>query len=241
MNVIASTRIRQVFLGAALGLAVAGMAGCGSGSDATSSEASKSSPSPAKQKSGVSAPNAAEKPGSSAPKAVGKPSRVIVTIKGAPKGTGKVTEAEFEQGMKQVANFRGLKEIPPPGSEEYVAMRNEVMGDLISTIWALGQAERWNLEISDEELANALQKEEDTLLEAEFTQATMEERVKYALIVAGLEARLRKIAKREHKNPFPMFHREDVEIETKWPPRTHCVKGFVVQQCGNYHASGGSE
>lgn len=157
-----------------------------------------------------------------------------MTIKGAPRGTGKITEAEFEQGMKQVANFRGLKEIPPPGNEEYLSMRNEVMGDLINTIWALGQAERWGLEISDKELADALQKEEATLLEAEFTQATMEERVKNALIVSGLEDRLRKIAKREHKNPFTLFHWEDVEIETKWPPRTHCVKGFVVQQCGNY-------
>jgi len=222
MRAIASTRIWPMLLGAALGMAAAAMAGCGSGSDATSSEASQAPP-PAKTGSSKPAPRLAE-----------KPSRVIATVKGAPKGTGKITEAEFEQGMKQVANFRSSKKIPPPGSEEYIAMRNEVMGGLITAIWVLGQAEHWDLKLTDKEIADALQKEEASLLEAEFTQATMEERVKYALIVSGLEARLKKIAKREHRNQFKLFHREDVEIETKWPPRTHCVKGFVVQQCGNY-------
>jgi len=230
MNVIASTRIRQVFLGAALGLAVAGMAGCGSGSDATSSEASKSDAPPAKQGSSGSAPKAAE-----------KPSRVIVTIKGAPKGTGTITEAEFNQAVLQSANFRGLKKPPQPGDKEYISIRNEVMGQLIDGIWILGQAEQNNVEPSSEEIADALRKEEATLVEAGFTQATMEQRVKNALLVAGLEARLKKIAAREHKNQFKLFHKEDVEIETKWPPRTHCVKGFVVQQCGNYHASASSE
>lgn len=223
MSAIASTRVRQIVLGAALGIAAAGMVGCGSGSGATSSEAANSDVPPARQESAA--------PGS---KAAEKPSRVLVTVKGAPRGTGKITEAEFEQSMKQLANFRGLKGIPKPGGQEYLAMRNEALADLISVIWARGQAELNHVEPSSEEIADALRKEEDTLVEAGFTQATMEERVKHALIMSGLEARLKKIAKREHKNPFALFHREDVEIETKWPPRTHCAKGFVVQQCGNY-------
>jgi hypothetical protein len=211
------------------------LTGCGSSPDTTSQESSGNT-SPAKEEGGSSAPGPAEKP-----KSAEKPSRVIVTIKGAPKGTGKITEAEFEQAVKQSANFRGLKKLPQPGDKEYISIRNEVLGDLIIAVWAFGQAELNHVEPSSEEIAKALQKEEGTLLEAEFTQATMEERVKQALITSALEARLKKIAAREHKNPFKLFHREDVEIETKWPPRTHCVKGFVVQQCGSYHASSGSE
>ncbi|HET7508765.1 MAG TPA: hypothetical protein VFJ65_00810 [Solirubrobacterales bacterium] len=157
-----------------------------------------------------------------------------MTVKDAPKGTGTITEAEFEQGMKQVANFRSLKKIPPPGSEEYISMKNEVMSDLIIAIWAFGQAEDLNVKVSDQQMAEALEKEEDSLREAGFTQATMEERVKQALVTTNLEDRLKKRANREHRNPFELFHKADVELETKWPPRTHCVKGFVVQQCANY-------
>jgi len=157
----------------------------------------------------------------------------------APKGAGVISGAEFDQGMTEATSARGLKKIPKPGDEEYTGMRDEVLGGLIIDVWLEGEAEEMGIEPTDEEVAEALRKsgEESSLSESEYTQATMLERTKNSLLVESIEDAL---AKRSPKNPQKAYSEFDTRFQEKWHARTHCVKGFVVQQCGNSRISGGS-
>lgn len=198
-------------LGALVGALAFG--GCGSGSETTSTGKSTTSD--------TTAPAREER--ASSPSGPVAPSKTLVTIAGAPKGSGVIRGAEFDRGMAKTASIRGLKKIPKPGSEEYVGMKNEVLDNLIITIWLEGQAEELEIKISDEEKAQALR--------GSGMLGLLQERI---------ESKLRKKAP-DPSEPQPYFSEIDREFEAKWPPRTHCVKGFVVQQCGNSRISGGSE
>lgn len=164
------------------------------------------------------------------------PSKTLATIAAAPKGAGVISGAEFDQGMTEATATRGLKKIPKPGDEEYVGMKNEVLGGLIIYVWLEGEAEEMGIEPTDEEVAEALRKsgEEDSLRENEYTQATMMERTKNGLLVEEIEDAL---AKQSPKNPEKAYREFDAQFQEQWHARTHCVKGFVVQQCGNDPAS----
>jgi hypothetical protein len=197
-----------LLLGALAG--VMATSGCGSGSETTSTGKETSSTS-----SGTTTAPAKEER-VSPPGALVAPARTLVTIKGAPKGSGKITGVEFNRGMMEAAELRGLKQVPSPGDREYTGMRNEIMTQLIITVWLEGQAEELGIEISGAEKAQALQ--EGGML---------------GLLQERIEAKLRKEAPNPSE-PQGYFSEIDREFEAKWPPRTHCVKGFVVQQCGNY-------
>lgn len=160
------------------------------------------------------------------------PSKTLATITAAPTGAGDISEAEFDQGMTQAASYRGLNEIPKPGDEEYTGMRDEVLGGLIINVWLEGEAEEMGIEPTDGEVAAALRKsdEESSLRENEYTQATMLERTKNGLLVERIEDAL---AKQSPKNPQKAYSEFDTRFQQKWHARTHCVKGFIVQQCGN--------
>jgi hypothetical protein len=168
------------------------------------------------------------------------PAKILATIATAPSGSGKISGAEFDQGMTEAAAARSLKKIPKPGDKEYAGMRDEVLGGLIINVWLEGEAENMGIEPTDAEVAAALRKsgEEDSLRESEYTQATMMERTKNTLLVERIEDAL---AKRSPKNPQKAYSEFDARFQEKWHARTHCVKGFVVQQCGNSRNSGGSE
>jgi hypothetical protein len=192
------------FLGALVSALAFG--GCGSGSETTSTgkKATSSTTAPAKEE---------RAPPPSGPIA---PSKTLVRIAGAPKGSGVISGAEFDQGMMEATSIRGLKKIPKPGSEEYVGMKNEILNNLIITVWLEGQAEELGIEISDEEKAQALR--------GSGMLGLLQERI---------ESKLRKKAP-DPSEPQPYFSEIDREFEAKWPPHTHCTKGFIVQQCGNY-------
>lgn len=214
-----------LLLGALAG--VMATSGCGSGSEATSTGKVTSlgtTAAPAKEER-VSTP--------SGPIA---PSKILVTIKGAPKGRGKITGAEFDQGATQAASSRSLKTIPKPGSEEYEGIRNEVLSNLIIDVWLEGEAKEMGIEPTDEEVADALRKsgEEDSLRENEYTRATMMEREKNNLLVEEIEDAL---AKQSPKNPQTAYSKFDSQFEKQWRADTHCARGFIVQQCGNGAAS----
>jgi hypothetical protein len=194
----------SLILLAALAGAVA-YSGCGSGSETTSTDKEATSD--------TTAPPRVEPVSPRGPIA---PSKTLVTIAGAPEGTGVISGAEFDREMAEAASRAGLKKLPKPGSEEYVGMKNEVLDNLIITVWLEGQAEELGIEISDEERAQALQ--------AGGMLGLLQERI---------EDKLRQEAP-DTSEPQGYFHQIDREFETKWPPRTHCAKGFVVQQCGNY-------
>jgi len=182
--------------------------GCGSGSSGTTST-EKEVTAPA-----TTAP-AKEEKHTSPPSGPVAPSKTLVMITAAPKGTGVISGAEFDRGMMETASTRSLKKIPKPGSEEYVSMKTEVLDNLIITVWLEGQAKELGIDISSEERAQALQ--EGRML---------------GLLQERIESKLRKEAP-DPSEPQPYFSEIDREFEAKWPPRTHCVKGFIVQQCGN--------
>jgi SurA N-terminal domain len=218
-------RLCLILLLGALAGALA-FSGCGSGSESTSAgkDAASSTAAPPREER-VSPPSGPIPPG-----------KTLATIAAAPKGAGVISGAEFDQGMTEAASLRSLTKIPKPGDEEYAGMRDEVLGGLIIYVWLEGEAEEMGIDPTDQEVAGKLRKsgEEGSLRQSEYTQATMMERTKNSLLVEKIEDAL---AKQSPKNPQKAYAEFDTRFQEKWHARTHCVKGFIVQQCGNDRAS----
>lgn len=204
--------------------------GCGSGAETTST--GKGTTSTAKEATADTTAPAVKEERVSPPSGPIAPSKILVTIEGAPKGSGKITGAEFDQGVTQAVSTGGLKTTPKPGSKEYEGIRNEVLANLIIFVWLEGEAKEMGIEPTGEEVADALRKsgEEGSLREREFTRATMMERAKDNLLVEEIEQAL---AKQSPKNPEKAYRAFDAQFEPQWRSGTHCVRGFIVQQCGN--------
>lgn len=213
-------------------LGAVAFSGCGSGSETTSTGEEATSTGKETTADTTAPAKPAKKERLSPPSGPIAPSKTLVTIEGAPQGTGKITGAEFDQGVTQAVASRSLKATPKPGGEEYEGIRNEVLANLIIYVWLEGEAKEMGIEPTDEEVADALRKsgEEDSLREHEYTQATMMARAKNTLLVEEIEHAL---ARQSPKNPEKAYREFDAQFEKQWRAGTHCVRGFVVQQCGN--------
>lgn len=210
-------------LGALIGAAAFG--GCGSGSGTTSTESTGE-----EAASDTTAP--AKKETVSPPSGPIAPSKTLATITGTPQGTVTIKGAAFDQGVTEAVSTRSLKKTPKPGSKEYEGIKNEVLGNLIIDVWLEGEGEEMGIEASDQEVADKLREsgQESSLRESEYTQATMMERMRKELLVEKIEDAL---AKKSPKNPQKAYSEFDTRFQEKWHARTHCVKGFIVQSCGN--------
>jgi len=221
----------QIFLGAALALAVAGMAltGCGSSSGTTSTEAADTtSVSPAAQEKAHNPP----------PPIPGLHSSTVAIIEPAPRRGGRVSRAKLKRKLAEVAIAREMK-VPKPGDKDYKALRDEVLGELISSIWLEGEAEDKGIQVDEKEVREALRKsgEVQYLREAHYSRAAMLEHAKTQLLASEIEHVLKEPASGQPSESVAEF---DEMFSPKWQARTSCARGFVVHQCSNYQASGGS-
>jgi foldase protein PrsA len=65
---------------------------------------------------------------------------------------GKISQEGFDEALLQAAKRQGMQQPPDPGSEQYTALRDQALGDLLDIAWILGEAEERGVEVTDTEV-----------------------------------------------------------------------------------------
>lgn len=109
-----------------------------------------------------------------------------------PREIGTITEAELEQEMKQLGTITGSEQAPRPGNPKFDEIEDEALESLITTIWLFGKGEELGIEVTDQQVAEAIREGEEaaSLRQAHFTPKTISERVKRQLMQDQIEQKL---------------------------------------------------
>ena len=85
---------------------------------------------------------------------------------------GQITRERFDASLEQAAMRQGLQEVPPEDDQQYTALRDEAINDVLDTAWILGEAEERGIEASDREVEEEFlrTKEENFKTEEEYQQ-----------------------------------------------------------------------
>jgi parvulin-like peptidyl-prolyl isomerase len=83
---------------------------------------------------------------------------------------GKISKEAFDTALQQAATQQGLPEPPAPSDEQYPALRDQALGQLLDAAWILGEAEERGVEVTDKEVQDsfAQTKAESFKTEAEY-------------------------------------------------------------------------
>ncbi len=192
------------------------------------------------------------------------PADDVAIIEGASPGLAEVTQAEFEQDMRERAAQSGLGEDFGPGDPGYTQMKKESLSLLISAAWMDSEAINRGVPVSRQQIVERLAPEKKSLEEAGFTPKTMVERVKWMLsgdnILAKLdeetpppteaeawayykenpsdesfgEAKKKILALINERRQAEIFNNVEMDWRGEWQLRTHCAAGYVVEECANY-------
>jgi hypothetical protein len=65
---------------------------------------------------------------------------------------GKISQDGFDEALTQAAKGQGMQQPPDPGSQQYTALRDQAMGDLLDIAWILGEADERGVEVTDSEI-----------------------------------------------------------------------------------------
>jgi parvulin-like peptidyl-prolyl isomerase len=112
-----------------------------------------------------------------------------------------ITQEQFDGALQQAALQQGLQEPPAPDDQQYEAIRDEAMNNLLDIEWIQGEAERRGIEASDEEVQREFEqtKEENFqtdqeyqqfLDESGFTQEDIDLRVRLQLLSEKIQAEI---------------------------------------------------
>jgi parvulin-like peptidyl-prolyl isomerase len=69
---------------------------------------------------------------------------------------GEVGEAEFKRGLAQQVAAGQLKKTPAEGSKKFEELKEQVLGELLDSIWIRGEAQEQGLTLTDKQVETAL-------------------------------------------------------------------------------------
>ena len=112
-----------------------------------------------------------------------------------------ISQEQFDAALTQSALRQGLQEPPAEGDEQYEAIRDEAMNNLLDIEWISGEASERGIEVSDEEVQREFEQTkeenfgnekeyEDFLEESGFTQEDIDLRVRLQLLSEKIQAQI---------------------------------------------------
>src|SRR5215211_6905741 len=82
------------------------------------------------------------------------PSGDVAVVDGAPGAP--ITQDEFDASLKQAAAAQGAGGVPKEGDQQYEALKQQALGDLILGRWVQGEAEEQGITVTDTEVEQRL-------------------------------------------------------------------------------------
>jgi parvulin-like peptidyl-prolyl isomerase len=130
------------------------------------------------------------------------PSGDVAVVEGTPSDVSNVTQAEFDHALELAAVQAGDKKVPKPGDPKYEELKEEALKSVFEFIWLAGLGDELGISVSDEEVAKELKKIKKEnfktkaqfqkfLKESRFTLADIDERVKFQILSAQLQEKVK--------------------------------------------------
>jgi hypothetical protein len=214
-----------------LGLALA-LGGCGGGSTTsgasgtTSTKGSTAAGSPAAITGGDGAQNPAKAGSASA--------GAVASVEATP-----VTQATFAHWLAVTAALSGTS--THAASASNAALKDKVMGFLLTSEWVLGEAAALGVDVSEAEIHKRLEEVQkkqfkkpaelqEYLTKNHETTADLQLRVKLELLESAIAKKVTaaKHTAAEKKAALASFQDQ---FEAKWKAKTSCAKGYAMEDC----------
>jgi hypothetical protein len=170
------------------------------------------------------------------------PSNVVAFVAHVPLGLGRLTKAEFQRALVQVAAETGRSSAPGPNAKDYPRIAEKALGERLDSIWIQGQAREMGIGVRPGQVSRELVRLKKKafrneaqyrrfLREAHFTNRDVRERVKIQILSQKIQVRiLSGLSKAERQRAFSRFIKE---YAARWQSRTICATGYVTERCSN--------
>jgi hypothetical protein len=150
---------------------------------------------------------------------------------------GKISQEGFDETLKQAAKRQGLGQAPDPGDQQYTALRDQAMGDLLDVAWILGEAQDRGISVTDREIQRRFEQTrnqsfksdadyQNFLRQSGFDQDDVDLRVQLQLLSDQIQ---QQIASDQSTEEYLDAYR------SKWTDRTVCLPEVVFERCQNYN------
>ncbi|MGZ5341052.1 MAG: peptidyl-prolyl cis-trans isomerase [Solirubrobacterales bacterium] len=112
-----------------------------------------------------------------------------------------ISQAQFDRALQQAALQQGVEDVPAPGDQQYDALRDQAMGDLLDVAWIQKEAEEQGVSVSDRQVQTQLEqtKKQNFKTDAEYqkfletsgyTQEDVDLRIKLQLLSQMIQQKL---------------------------------------------------
>lgn len=106
------------------------------------------------------------------------PDGSVALVEDVPGDIGDVTQARFDHALAQAAAQAGIKKLPKAGDPQYDELKETALNGIFESLWLQGLADERGITVSDQELADELEKvkKESFKSEAEFKKFLKEQK-----------------------------------------------------------------
>jgi parvulin-like peptidyl-prolyl isomerase len=84
------------------------------------------------------------------------PSGDVALVQSVPSEIGHVSEAQYKRAALQQLERLSLKKLPKPGTKKSEELTEAAMGELLSEIWVIGEAEELGITVTEKQVENEL-------------------------------------------------------------------------------------
>ncbi|HET6997715.1 MAG TPA: SurA N-terminal domain-containing protein [Solirubrobacterales bacterium] len=171
------------------------------------------------------------------------PANTVAVVSEVPLDLGRITQAELQRALVEVAAAAGRDSVPGPGDNGYRGLKDEAFGQRLDFIWIEGQAAMMGIDVSPRRVARelALIKNQSFesgaeyqryLKEAHFTQRDVRERVRVQLLTTRIQNRVERRGGGGLAG-FKAFKQFVDAYAERWRARTVCTPEYVTDRCSN--------
>ncbi len=206
------------------------LGGCGGGSTTSGTSGTTSSSTGTTSPAAITGGDGAQSPAKTGSAGTG----AVATVEATP-----VTQATFAHWLAVTAALSGAS--GHAASASNAALKDKVMGFLLTSEWVLGEAAALGVDVSEAEvqkrLAEVQQKQfkkpaelQEYLKKNHETMADLQLRVKLELLESAIAAKVTaaKHTAAEKKAALASFQDQ---FEAKWKAKTSCAKGYAMGDC----------
>jgi parvulin-like peptidyl-prolyl isomerase len=126
------------------------------------------------------------------------PSGDVAVVEEVPADTGRISEKDLERAVAQQVAQGKLKKVPKPGSDKYEELQTAALNELVNSIWIQGQAEEFDISITDkqveDELATVKKQNFGTekayqkfLAESKYSEEDVDDRIRLQLLTTKIQ------------------------------------------------------
>jgi peptidyl-prolyl cis-trans isomerase SurA len=157
------------------------------------------------------------------------PDGSVALVEDVPGGIGDITQARFDHALEQAAAQAGIKKIPKPGDAQYDELKETALNGTLESLWLQGLADERGITVSDQELADELEKvkKESFKSEAEFkkflkeqkyTQADVDERILLQKLSGEIQAEIAEEAPEPTEREVENYYEAAKSTQFTTPP-----------------------